>query len=109
GEPVSRRRTMKRIVSLSIALLVFYGSPWLSAQNQEVTTSGREASDLCKKLSSIRRMPFQNEHVDDRVYNQIMAKGRAIVPCLVEQLTNGTKMSDPRSEPTVADFRVGDV
>ena len=54
-------------------------------------------------------MPFQNEHVDDEVYNQVVAKGQAIVPCLVEQLTNGTKMADPRSEPTVADFRVGDL
>lgn len=100
---------MTRLASLLIALLILYTSPSLSAQSQEVATSGPEASDLCKRLSSVRHMPFQNEHVDDQVFNQIMAKGSAMTPCLVEQLTNGTKMHDPRSEPIVADFRVGDL
>ena len=100
---------MKRLPSLFIALLVLSVGPWLSAQSREVVASGREASNLCKRLSSIKHMPLQNEHVDDQVYNQIMAKGSAMTPCLVEQLTNRTKMRDPRSEPTVADFRVGDL
>ncbi len=100
---------MRRLAALTITLLVLSVGPWVSVQSQESAASGREASDLCKRLSSIRHMPFQNEHVDDEVYNQIMAKGPAIVPCLVHQLTNGTKMRDPRSEPTVADFRVGDL
>src|SRR5271168_1369562 len=100
---------MRRLTALTITLLVSSVGPWVSVQSQEVAVSGREASDLCKRLSSIRHMPFQNEHVEDEAYNQIMAKGPALVPCLVEQLTNGAKMRDPRSEPTVADFRVGDL
>jgi hypothetical protein len=100
---------MKALIALLIAFLVSGVSHTLSAQSQEVATSGPEASGLCKRLSAVKHMPFQDEHVDDQVYNQIMAKGSAMTPCLVEQLTNGTKMRDPRSEPTVADFRVGDL
>ena len=72
-------------------------------------TSGPKASDLCRRLNSVRHMPFQSEHVDDPVYNEIIAKGSAMVPCLVEQLTNESKMRDPRSEPTVERFHVGDL
>lgn len=100
---------MGRFALLLIALLVLCGCPLLSAQGPGVAAPGPEASEVCKRLNSIKHMPFQNEHVDDEVYNQVVAKGQAIVPCLVEQLTNGTKMADPRSEPTVADFRVGDL
>jgi len=100
---------MKGFIALLFALVVLCGSLSLSARSQEAATSGPEASHLCKRLSSVRHMPFQNEHVDDQVYNEIMAKGSAMTPCLVKQLTNRTKIRDPRSEPTVADFRVGDL
>ena len=100
---------MKRFTFFLSALFILCGCPWLSAHSQKVAASGTEPSDLCKRLNSVRHMPFQNEHVDDQVYNEIMAKGSAMTPCLVEQLTNGTKMPDPRSEPTVEDFRVGDL
>ena len=100
---------MRCIIPLIIAVLLLHSSPLLSSESQEIATSGPQASELCKRLRSITRMPFQDEHVDDKLYNQIMAKGSAIMPCLVEQLTNVAKMRDPRSEPTVADFRVGDL
>jgi len=100
---------MKGFFALLFALVVLCGTPSLSAQSQGVANTGPEASELCKRLISVKHMPFQNEHVDDQVYNQIMAKGSAMTPCLVEQLTNRTKMRDPRSEPTVADFRSGDL
>jgi hypothetical protein len=66
-------------------------------------------SHLCDRLADVRHVPFDNEHVEDAIYNQIMSHKHAVVPCLVEQITNETRMADPRSEPVESNFRVGDL
>lgn len=98
---------MKRSTPLLI-MVIALSSCLLSAQRAWGAHSS-EASDLCMRLNSIRRIPFEHEAVNDELYNKIMVKGQDVVPCLIDQLTNETKMADPRSEPTVADFRVGDL
>jgi hypothetical protein len=99
---------MKRSTPLLI-MVIALSSCLLSAQRAWGSHSSTEASDLCRRLSSIRRIPFEHEAVNDEVYNKIIVKGKDVVRCLIDQLTNETKMADPRSEPTVADFRVGDL
>jgi hypothetical protein len=37
-----------------------------------------------------------------------MQKGREAVPCLIEKITDTTRMKDPRTAPKVPNFRVGD-
>jgi hypothetical protein len=64
---------------------------------------------FCNDLKKIRRIPFADEHVNDYFYNRIADAGPAAVPCLVDHITDTTKMHDPRSEPTFSEFRVGDL
>jgi hypothetical protein len=81
---------------------VFLMSP--GAQNRHVSRS-----QLCRDLVKIHRIPFYDEPVNDAVYNKIAQAGPSIIPCLVNRITDTTKMRDPRSEPTFSDFRVGDL
>lgn len=79
------------------------------------STSGRnspvraESEQLCKELSKIQRIPFKDEPVDSEVYNRIMGRGKAALPCLINSITDLTRMKDPRTAPTYPDFRVGDL
>lgn len=68
-----------------------------------------KAEALCDRLSEIKRMPFHNEKVDDEVYNGLIELKEAAIPCLIDKLTDTTRMTDPRQAPSVSDFRVGDV
>lgn len=66
-------------------------------------------ANLCSKLSEIKHIPFEGEPINDAIYNQIAANHQEAIPCLIEQITNETKMHDPRSEPVESNFRVGDL
>jgi hypothetical protein len=59
---------------------------------------------FCNDLKKIRRIPFADEHVNDYFYNRIADAGPAAVPCLVDHITDTTKMHDPRSEPIFLSF-----
>ena len=63
----------------------------------------------CKKLSEVKELPFKGESIDDEAYNDIVGRGKAAIPCLIGEITNTSRMKDPRSAPTYPDFRVGDL
>jgi hypothetical protein len=64
---------------------------------------------VCKRLSEVKELPFKDESVNDEAYNDILGRGRAAIPCLIGEITNTTRMKDPRSAPIYLDFRVGDL
>ena len=80
-----------------------------SGQTASHPSSPAVESHLCDRLAEVRHVPFDNEPVDDAIYNQIMSHKHAVVPCLVDQIVNETLMHDPRSEPVESNFRVGDL
>lgn len=63
----------------------------------------------CKRLPEVKEMPFKGEPVSDEAYNEIVGQGKAAIPCLIREITNTTRMKDPRPDPTYSDFRVGDL
>jgi len=63
----------------------------------------------CKRLSEVKEMPFKGEPINDEAYNDIVSRGKAAIPCLIGEITNATRMKDPRPAPTYPDFRVGDL
>ncbi len=63
----------------------------------------------CKRLSEVKQVPFKGESINDEAYNDIVSRGKAVIPCLIREITNTTRMKDPRSAPTYPDFRVGDL
>lgn len=101
-------RFLKSVVILLVASLCLSSS----ASTQGRKSPFREVSkseQMCNKLSEIDRIPFKDERVDSDIYNGIMAEGRASVPCLINKLTDLTRMKDPRTAPTYPDFRVADL
>lgn len=103
---------MKRIICLLLAWLLVASSP-TQANNRvpkKIYAPHRlQSKSLCDRLAEIKRLPFKNERVDDEIYNQLIQQGKVVVPCLINRLTDATKMKDPRSAPSYDDFRVGDV
>jgi hypothetical protein len=63
----------------------------------------------CKRLPEVKEIPFKGEPVNDEAYIDIVGRGKAAIPCLIEEITNTTMMKDPRSAPTYPDFRIGDL
>lgn len=72
----------------------------------------RPASDsleLCKQLAEMKKFPGRDpSEEEDPFYAAIMAKGKEILPCLVDEITNETPMDDPRSAPAWQHYKVGD-
>jgi hypothetical protein len=82
--------------------------PYEKLATQDSTARAR-AEALCERLSEIKTMPFKREKVSDEVYSGLAELNEAAIPCLVEKLTDTTRMTDPRHEPTRSDFfTVGD-
>ena len=108
GGSIAAHRKWRRL-ALAVACIcqVCYVSSGQTPTSRPSTPT--EGSHLCDQLAEVRHVPFDNEHVDDAIYNQIMSHKRAAVPCLVDQITNETRMHDPRSEPVESNFRVGDL
>jgi hypothetical protein len=76
--------------------------------HEQTNLRSLQVQKLCNSLSEIKVMPIKDETVDDDVYNGLMAAGKEAVPCLIERITDTTKMRDPRKEPHYSDLRVGD-
>ena len=64
---------------------------------------------LCRQVSKISVLPFKGDKGRDQVYDALVAAGDAVVPCLIDEITNLTRMADPREAPKFADTRVGDI
>jgi hypothetical protein len=60
------------------------------------------------RIQEIQILPFKGERVDDEVYNKLIAAGDTAVDCLIERITDTTRMADPRKAPSVGTYRVGD-
>jgi hypothetical protein len=73
--------------------------------------TGQDPSLLCNRISEIKALPVKDEITDDPSYNALVEAGEAVLPCLIEKITDTTEMPDPRQVPKSPDVvtRVGDV
>lgn len=74
-----------------------------------ITSYANGLDSLCDKLNEIKIIPFKGEHVDDEVYNQLLAKGDKSIKCLIEKSVDTTPMKDPRQAMPYEGFVVGDI
>ncbi len=76
-----------------------------------VASEQANAQNLCDRVSEIKILPFQGEHVDDAAYNALIEAGESTLPCLIAKVTDTRKMRDPRQAPGYMgiETRVGDV
>jgi hypothetical protein len=53
-------------------------------------------------------MPFVGEPGEYPLFNEMIAAGDSLVPCLIDKVTDSTIMRDPGPGPTIGGFTVGD-
>ena len=100
---------MRRAGYVVLAMIVSAGLLFASEQQAADQMLAFAPSDICGKLAQVKRIPFKDERVEDKTYNEIVQLGESVVPSLIECLTDLTKMREPRSAPSYDDFRVGDL
>jgi hypothetical protein len=59
-------------------------------------------------IKDIRMLPMKDEAVPDAAYNALVAAGEDAIPCLIQKITDETRMKDPRPAPKVESVAVGD-
>ena len=76
--------------------------------SQTQTVSSVDARRICDRIAEIKTLPMKGEPGIDAAYDAIVGAGEAVVPCLIQNITNVTPVRDPRclfSEKTT----VGDI
>ena len=63
---------------------------------------------LCGRLSEIETLPHKDPNDTDPIYEALMSKGKAAIPCLVEKISDTTRTPDPRQAPKWQHYAVGD-
>lgn len=76
----------------------------------------KEARRLCKKLVLIKKLPFRRDEAEieafkllDPTYGEFRERGEAMVPCLIQRITDTVIMDDPSQAPHYGQVVVGDV
>lgn len=68
-----------------------------------------DTSSLCEQVRQIKVLPFKGDQGRDKTYDSLVAAGDAVVPCLIDKVTDATPMQDPRETLKFAETKVGDV
>jgi hypothetical protein len=70
-----------------------------------------DPSALCNRIPEIKILPMKGEKGEDATYDDFMKAGDSVVPCLIERVTDTTKMRDPRQEPGFPgiEITIGDI
>jgi hypothetical protein len=92
----------------------FQGNRAKNSQTPQIGSNKSQVqapSELCNRISDIKAFPMKGERGEDATYDALMNEGDAVVPCLIDKVTDSTVMNDPRSEPGYPDveIRVGDI
>ena len=66
---------------------------------------------LCKRISEIKIVPVKGDPGEDRVFDEFMDAGEAVVPCLIKKVVDSTKVHGCPICPGYAGIeqRIGDV
>ncbi len=97
---------MKIAFKLPLSFFFFF----LQTNNYSQT---EKPENLCANLSKIEAIPFKgNEYqsgYSDEEFETIIKHGEKAIPCLIEKITDSTKMNDPRCPKFTNNFTVGDM
>lgn len=90
-------------------LILFFGLFVANAFSQSQTVSLREAKALCNRVAEIKELTDKVESGVDATYDELKKAGEAVVPCLIEKITDTTVMRDPRCPTISGATKIGDV
>ena len=76
----------------------------------QTSLDSKGAAKLCKRVSEIKELPRDwGEKGVDKTYDEIVAAGEAVVPCLIQNITITKVMRDPRCPTISTATTIGDV
>lgn len=86
-------------------------NPALSRINLAALSNDKEdPRKLCNRISELKLIPFHSDsRGQDPLYDEIMNARDAVVPCLIERVTDTKVMTDPRETTKRNGTTVGDV
>lgn len=81
------------------------------AQNTPTPSKTVDLTVLCNRINEIKILPLRGERGVDVTFDDFMNAGDAVLPCLIEQTTDVTKIRDPRQAPGYEgiEVRTGDI
>ena len=97
---------MKKIIIRSSFLILFFTVNSFAQSN----ISSKDAARLCKDVNKIKEFPRDwGQRGVDTTYDSIIDGGEAVVPCLIDNITNTKVMRDPRCPTISTATTIGDV
>ena len=90
-------------------LILFFGLCVANAFSQSQNVALRDAKALCNRIAEIKQLTDRVESGVDATYDALVKAGEAIVPCLIEKITDTKIMPDPRCPTISGATKVGDV
>ncbi len=96
------------MAKLILMLVLFFCAGHCNVYSQSGNLSSADARRICNRIAEIKTLPMKGEPGIDAAYDAIVGAGAAVVPCLIQNITNVTPVRDPRclfSEKTT----VGDI
>jgi hypothetical protein len=81
------------------------------SQSQLEKAKLQDPNLLCNRIPEIKIFPMKGERGEDVTYDAFMDANKTVVPCLIEKVTDTTKIPDPRQEPGFPDIEItiGDI
>ncbi len=74
----------------------------------DTTFRDEDVESLCNRLSEIKKIPYRDPNDTDPIFEELIAKGKEAMPCLVEKITDETPMRDPGGSVIWQHYKVGD-
>ena len=91
-----------------LLLILFFCVAACNFYAQSRNVSAVDARAVCNRVAKIKTLPMKGDPGIDAAYDAIVGAGDAVVPCLIQKITDVTPVRDPRclfSERTT----VGDI
>jgi hypothetical protein len=80
-----------------ILMLVLFFCVWAcNVYSQSGNGSSADIRALCSRLAEIKTLPIKGEPGIDAAYDALVGAGDAVVPCLIQKITDLTPIRDPR-------------
>ena len=92
-----------------IFFILLFGLCAANAFSQSQNVALRNANALCNRVAEIKELPLKDRAGVDVAYDALIEAGEAIVPCLIDKVTNTKVMPDPRCPHVTDETTVGDV
>lgn len=96
---------MKRLTLIILLFGLCAANAFSQSQNAEL----RKADALCSRVAEIKQRSPKDEKGVDAAYDALIEAGEAVVPCLIEKVSDTTVMPDPRCPRITNELKVGDV